>query len=257
MKRTEKRRRKIFLAIPLIFVMVSLVQPDGTVEAAEKEPFEEATDDWETMLERLDQAIRNAKGENVNYFAGNRFEVPQEILKKLAGQKATLGLHTSNGVTFSVSVQDVKETDEPVRMEVCYEPVLSEEVLGQLNGYPIVKQFYMTEPLKYPCRVNVHMALGEENFGNLAKLYFYDDGSGKLCLEDSYRITEDGHAVFGLNRGDEYVVAIEGYQVAAGDTLSRIAARHHLDLKVLKAANPQIQNADLIRPGQIINIPNP
>ena len=121
--------------------------------------------------------------------------------------------------------------------------MVSEASLQQVQGYPVVKQFYMTEKDPYPCRVNVHMALGEENFGNLAILYYYDENSDSLRPEDSFRITADGHAIFGLNRGDEYVVTVmKGYRVASGDTLSHIAVRHGLTLNALRTANPEIHN---------------
>ena len=45
------------------------------------------------------------------------------------------------------------------------------------------------------------------------------------------------------------------YTVAAGDSLWKIAVRYEIGLSELKTANPQIQNYDLIYPGQIINIP--
>lgn len=274
MRRTEKEKRKRArnLAAALIFILVPLVPPGTPAEASDERvveasgraillnqgPYEEATDDWNVMVERLESAIRRGKGENVNYSAGNSFTVPTEILEKLKGRNATLALHTSNGVTFSVSGRDVSETGWPVSVQVGYEPVVSEASLEQVQGYPVVKHFYMREKEPYPCRVNVHMALGEENYGNLAILYYYDENGDCLRQEDTFRITADGHAIFGLDRGDEYVVTVmKGYRVASGDTLSRIAVRHGLTLSALKEANPQIQNPDLIRVGQMVNIPNP
>ncbi len=259
MKGKRDKRKKIILALVLFFVFIPLL-PGRQVKAAGsgQGAFQEATDDWNVMVERLETAIRNGKGENVNFSAGNSFTVPTEILEKLKGKNATLALHTSNGVTFSVSGRDIRQTGWPVRVEVGYEPVVSEASLQQVQGYPVVKQFYMTEKDQYPCRVNVHMALGEENFGNLAILYYYDENSDSLRPEDSFRITADGHAIFGLNRGDEYVVTVmKGYRVASGDTLSHIAVRHGLTLNALRTANPEIHNPDLIRVGQMVNIPNP
>lgn len=258
----KKRKTKTAL-LWLISVLVPLLQPGQPVEAAAMQgillgqgAFEEATDDWETMLERLDAAIANGKGENVNFQAGNRFTVPEGILERLSGKNAALGLHTSNGVTFSISGQDVKRTDMPVNMEVVFETEIPEEALNRIQGFPIVRQFYMVEKETYPCRVNVHMALGEENVGKHAVLYSYDETAGSLRQEESFRITEDGHAIFGLSRGDEYVVVImEGYTVQPGDTLSHIALRHGVSLRELKEANPQIFDIDRIRIGQPVNIP--
>lgn len=44
------------------------------------------------------------------------------------------------------------------------------------------------------------------------------------------------------------------YVVRSGDTLARIASRHGLSLDELLAMNPQIENADLIRVGETINL---
>lgn len=45
------------------------------------------------------------------------------------------------------------------------------------------------------------------------------------------------------------------YTVRSGDTLSAIAAQHHVSLSLLVAANSQINNPDLIHPGDHVAIP--
>lgn len=47
------------------------------------------------------------------------------------------------------------------------------------------------------------------------------------------------------------------YSIRAGDTLSRIAKAHNISLELLLAFNPQIENPNLIRPGQVILVPQP
>jgi LysM repeat protein len=46
-----------------------------------------------------------------------------------------------------------------------------------------------------------------------------------------------------------------GYTVRSGDTMSGIAARSNVSLRALKAANPQVKNANLITVGQRLTIP--
>ena len=46
------------------------------------------------------------------------------------------------------------------------------------------------------------------------------------------------------------------HTVVSGDSLWKIASRYEVGLSELKAANPQIQNYDLIYPGQSIQIPS-
>ena len=45
------------------------------------------------------------------------------------------------------------------------------------------------------------------------------------------------------------------YSVRRGDSLSKIAAAHKVSLAKLIAANPEIDNPDLIQPDQIIKLP--
>ena len=45
------------------------------------------------------------------------------------------------------------------------------------------------------------------------------------------------------------------HTVSSGESLWKIATRYQVGLSEIKAANPQIQNFDLIYPGQVINIP--
>lgn len=51
------------------------------------------------------------------------------------------------------------------------------------------------------------------------------------------------------------VSAATTHTVVSGDSLWKIAVRYEVGLSEIKAANPQIQNYDLISPGQIIHIP--
>ena len=57
-----------------------------------------------------------------------------------------------------------------------------------------------------------------------------------------------GVPAFGEDRGDTYVVALCEY-------MGLIAQRTGVSLPDLIAANPQVTNPNLIRPGQILNLP--
>lgn len=51
------------------------------------------------------------------------------------------------------------------------------------------------------------------------------------------------------------VSAATTHTVVKGDTMWRIAVRYEVGLSELRTANPQIANANLIYPGQVLNIP--
>ena len=46
------------------------------------------------------------------------------------------------------------------------------------------------------------------------------------------------------------------HTVVSGDSLWKIAVKYQIGLSEIKNANPQIQNYDLIYPGQVINLPS-
>ena len=50
-------------------------------------------------------------------------------------------------------------------------------------------------------------------------------------------------------------VSAASHTVVSGESLWKIASKYQVGLSELKSANPQIQNFDLIYPGQVINIP--
>ena len=52
-----------------------------------------------------------------------------------------------------------------------------------------------------------------------------------------------------------YVSAATTHTVVSGESMWKIAIKYQTGLSEIKNANPQIQNYDLIYPGQIINIP--
>lgn len=47
------------------------------------------------------------------------------------------------------------------------------------------------------------------------------------------------------------------YTVKQGDTLYKIAKKYNLTIESILNANPQIENADMIYPGEVLNIPGP
>ncbi|MCM1543335.1 MAG: LysM domain-containing protein [Blautia sp.] len=216
-----------------------------------------AASDWNDMLTKLDAAILEGKGQNVNLAVEDSVIVPTDVLNHLAGQNATLALHMTDGTTFSISGRDFNKADYAVQITLCGESGIPDGVRGQLlEDVTISREFSMEEKDAYPCPVNAHLAFGPQNAGRHAVLYFYDEFDGTMRQEGFYRIQESGNAMFGLNRGDEYIVVVmKGYTVEDGDVLSRIAVRNGISMKSLMAANPQITDSDKIRVGQMINIP--
>ncbi len=216
-----------------------------------------ATADWNEMLKMLDLATREGKGQNVNFSAGDSVMVPMDVLNSLAGKDATLALHMRDGLTFSLSGRDISRAEYPVQITLCEASDIPDEARRQLlDGVTISREFAMEEKDTYSCPVNAHLSFGPQNAGRHAVLYYYDEFDKTMRQEEFYRIQESGNAMFRLNRGDEYIVILmKGYTIESGDVLSQIAVTNDVSLKSLMAANPQIKDSDMIRVGQMINIP--
>ena len=216
------------------------------------------TADWNEMLEKLDLAIQEGKGRNVNITVGDSAVVSADVLNRLAGKHATLALHMADDLTFSISGREIGHVDYPLQITLCEESGIPGEVAARaLEGVTISRQFSMREKEAYPCRINVHLSLGAQNAGRHAVLYSYEEAGRRMRQEGIFRINGQGNAMFGLRRGDEYLVAVyRGYTVAEGETLSHIAFRNGISLQRLMAFNPQIQDADQIQIGQMVNLPN-
>ncbi len=264
MERKTVRKRWVALLTALIFIIVPIMKPykqakaaDGSAVAAQAGTVEEPTTEWLVMSERLDRAIQNGIGQNVNFIVGNHFQIPTDILRKLVGKHATLALHTNNDVAFSISGGEIYQANTGFIVDVSFEAVIPDGVKAQIPGSYIRKEFSMERKEAYPCCLNVHLALGKENAGRHAVLYVYDETGGAMRQEGIFRINGQGQAMFPLKRGDEYVVSVYGgYTVKPGDTLSHIAARSSVSVQALMKVNPQIRDADLIQPGQMINLPD-
>lgn len=213
--------------------------------------------DWNEMLTQLDAAILEGKGQNVNINVGDSVTVSTDVLNHLAGTNATLALHMTGGFTFSVSGKELQPVGSPLQISLSEDSGIPDEVRQRaLEGITISREFTTNEKESYPCRVNVHLDLGSQNAGRHAVLYYYDEFDGEMKQAGIYRIQDSGNAMFGLIRGDEYLVTVmKGYTVESGDSLSWIAVKNGVSLKALAAANPQIVNIDNIRVGQLINIP--
>lgn len=253
--------------LTLVLIVTPVSDPFVTrVSAAESENATAGTSDnldlnesgWDTVSEHI-AALQNRMGQNINVITGYAIEVPTAVLRELAGKRTTLALHTGEGLTVSLTGTEIRSTDRTFRLMLSQEEVIPETVKRQVMENAIVaREFSMVEKELFPYRVNVHVSLGAEYAGKPAILYCYDEMSDTLQLTGIYSINEAGYAMFGVNRGDEYIAVVregDAYVVKEGEHLGSIARRNRVPLKKLLAANPHIMNADVIYPGQVIIIP--
>lgn len=250
------------LVAVLIFVLVPLVRPMGRTAASEGEvaaadsPSVDVASEWSLALAQLEEAAWMGTGQNVDFLAGDRIEFSSAVLGILGGKDVTLAMQTGKGAAFSVSGQDVRRIDRPIQITLSYDPAIPVQVKNRIPDKDVLLRFGMEEKEAYPCRVNLHLSLGASNAGSYVILYFYDEATGAMRQEGGFQVNGLGQAMFGLTRGDEYLVAIyDSYLVEPGDSLARLAARKGVSLQYLKSINRHIKDFDLIRPGQMIYLP--
>ncbi|MCM1326387.1 MAG: LysM peptidoglycan-binding domain-containing protein [Bacteroidales bacterium] len=221
--------------------------------------------DWNAAVSAVDTAAKNKAAKNLDITAGDSYEVPTNVLNKLKGTNDTLALHSGGGITLSITGTDIKtNVAATFKMAMSHGNVIPASVANQVLASATESRiFSMDDKSSYPFVVNVHVNLGAANAGKTAYLYYYDEKSNSMMISGSFRITAAGQAMFAIYRGDEYIIAVSDkpaavkgkYEVQSGDSLSRIAGKAGITLNKLMAENPQIKNANMIVPGQQINLP--
>ncbi len=219
--------------------------------------------DWSTVEGEI--GADSQKGENLDVGAGYDLSVPATTMNALVGKDTTLAVHTGDGIAVGLSGKEIQAGNQDLKLTLMrvgnsIPESVSREILS--NAY-YNRSFAMEEKGAYAVPLSIHFNLNRAYAGKYANLYHYDEEIGKMVFDGSFVITDRGMAMFPLERGDEYILTVTdslpvggriGYTVQHGDCLSRIASKNGVSLRALLAANPTIQDADLIRPGQTIMI---
>lgn len=201
---------------------------------------------------------------------GNSMQVSGQLLQTLKDTKGVLALHTGKGITVSICGRDLKKTDKNVVITFAENPNIPAGAKSSVLANALYsRSFEMKEKVLYSVKMDIHFNVGKQFAGKYANLYHYDELTGTMKLEGSYRITDTGAAMFLLYHGDEYILTVTekapkgvvaggvsnaDYTVAKGDTLWGIAAKNGISLRKILAANPNIKNPDRIHVGQKIVI---
>lgn len=204
-----------------------------------------------------------------NVLTGNNIIVPSDIFQILSGQKMTLAMHTGENLAFSISSENIPRTMKNSSLNLTVrqgKAAIPAALIGEKVKNTVAdRQISLAGRDSFGMVVNMHLALGAENANNYANLYRYNEQRGQMDYLGSFRITDNGQAMFGITGGAEYLITVTKelpaekaggvYTVMKGDTLSDIAARFGVKLRDLMAANPGITNADRIRQGQRVQLP--
>lgn len=225
--------------------------------------------DWSVVEKEINHQKTAENSENVNleYQAGGTITVPGYLITAIRGKNLTLMFHNGNGVSMSISGTDVKSGVEgtlDVTVEKGKEGIPSAYVSRKIGNAAVFHQISVKNKSFFGVRVNMHVSVGKEYAGQYANIYYYNEAEQKLEYAGSFCVTQSGQAMFSMAKGGEYLLTVTRekpaetaklqHAVKAGESLYSIAKMYHLTLRDLKWKNPQIKNADLIFPGQNIEI---
>lgn len=211
--------------------------------------------DWSAVSSVISAPLTTSNDRNVRVLAGTQYTIPTDILSTLAQNKKVLMLHAGNGITVSVSGEDVK-SGTAMKINMSKSLDIPDEAYDNVSN--VATTFAVKADSVIPFKADVHVIVDREYAGKYAVLYRYHASSNSLVASGVFVVTEGGNAMFALHSSGEYVVAIaeeipqinSTYVVTSGDTLSKIARRYEIRLNTLLQANPQITDANMIRVGQ-------
>ncbi|MCR5754863.1 MAG: discoidin domain-containing protein [Acetatifactor sp.] len=207
--------------------------------------------------------------ENLDFAGSNETVVPVSVLGMIQGQPVTVAFHSKTGVALSISGQDIKNVSALQNIDLSIDDEVEKipENVVEAKHAKATKQIAVKDTGDFAVRVNMHVALGEENSGKYANLYRYNAEKSRLEYCSSFRIVSCGNAVFSLECGGDYVVTVTerrvnervrfsgtGYEVEKGDSLFKIARRNNMSLAQLLQLNPQIKDSSKLQVGQKIHL---
>ncbi len=245
-------------------------EPEETHRPQAASAPKETSADWDQVIADLSKEIvqpESVLGQSklLGVTTGRETVVPISVLQLLAGRNLTLAMDTKEGLTFSVNGINIPYTilgtELDLRISQKADTIPDAVAENTVKDAIVHRQISMVSRQEFGTVVNMHLALGSENAGKYANLYRYDTQQGKLVYLGSFQIIEEGQAMFCISGGADYLVTVtttqpnNGYIVARGDTLSRIAGRYGIRVQDILAVNPQIGNKNRIRVGQKINLP--
>lgn len=231
------------------------------------------TDVSSSVQDKVAEMVKNPAiaSVNMNFVCNGEVKVPQNVLNTIKGTKVTVAFHSGNGVTLSISGQDLKNKDlskiQNIDLTVDQTSnAIPANVVSAKSG-TVSRQLGIRDTGSFGVNVNIHVNVGKDNAGKSANLYRYNTEKGRLEYCGSFTVTSNGQSMFALKRGGNYLVTVterrpsesiwyaEGdYTVKSGDTLSKIAKRNHMTLAELLRRNAQITNQNVIRVGQKLNL---
>ena len=252
--------------------------PEAESSSADKETSAPVqTVDWNTVTSNVQAKIAeviqnpNINSVNMNIVCSGETRLPAAVLGSIKGSDVTLALHSGNGVTVSISGQDLKGTAlnalQNIDLTVDSNAQNIPAAMAASKKAEATKQLSVKDTGAFPVAVNIHVNVGAENSGKYANLYRYNAEKKQLEYCGSFPVTGNGQSMFALKQGGDYMVTVTAaqpkesvyfnsgdYAVKAGDTLSAIAKRNHMTLAELKAKNLQIMDLHKIRVGQKLNL---
>lgn len=172
--------------------------------------------DWNQITQSVEEAVHVASVQNdnqiVDVITGEEIVVPGNVMQMLYDKNTVLAMHTGQGVTFSITGTEITKNTQSAELDLSCRigataipvNVLNEQLYGTIAN----KQITIANQNPFGMNINLHVNMGAENYGKKANLYCYNNTTGKMDYRGSFRITENGQAMFGISKGGEYLVTV-------------------------------------------------
>lgn len=171
---------------------------------------------WQSIKEKVE---KTDNGGTVNVDMNGTSIVPGEILELIRGRDVTLVFRMENGIRWSVDGKTIaagqlQDIDFSVQADAGNIP---SEIVDRTAGerYRLELGFRFDGAFGFTAVLSIY--LGDQNAGLRARLYQYDENTGKLELVRSAQVSEDGILELPFAQAASYLIVTEK-EPAEGDT---------------------------------------
>lgn len=204
-----------------------------------REHYREPEADWKEITSQLKKTVNEAVNKAsrspivgrevsviLNAVTGKTIEVPADLLGMMRGRPVTVAFHTGSGITFSLNGMQIadKTMEKPLDLSIRRDAggmIPSAVVAPKQSGSGLSRQFSMLNRESFGMPVNLHVDMKAVNAGRYANLYLYNSKTQQLEYMSSFKITDNGQAMFAISRGADYLVTVTDQKADESDSSRR------------------------------------
>ena len=141
-----------------------------------------------------------------------RTTLEREVFEELAGQDITLEIGAGDGVLWTVNGLDIPEDTRLHDLDLDVDlgdSGIPATVLNAVTGEISTVQLSLAHDGRFGFTMTLSAPLGRDNADYWANLYWYNERTEELELQQAARIARDGTAEFDLDHASDYAIVID------------------------------------------------